>query len=216
MMVKKITENISANISAKFSANSSAWLTDDALITLRTVRNLLDGFGPVWNIGERVQVYTHPLWMFVLSGGIGLTGEYFYTVIFISICTSLLTMLILVLYHAPTWPAALLAVLILSLSKTYGDYSTSGLENPLTHLLLALFYLIYFHKNQSPQTLFFASLIAALGMTNRLDIGVIYLPALLYSCWKICSWKGLFAMGCGFLPLLGVDRGDCRDRSKND
>ena len=42
------------------------WVSDDAFITLRTVSNFLQGYGLVWNAGERVQVFTHPLWMFLL------------------------------------------------------------------------------------------------------------------------------------------------------
>ena len=38
-----------------FVAIKSAWLSDDAYITLRTVSNWLAGFGPVWNVDERVQ-----------------------------------------------------------------------------------------------------------------------------------------------------------------
>ncbi|HAA75677.1 TPA: hypothetical protein DCE37_11200 [Candidatus Latescibacteria bacterium] len=43
------------------------WLCDDAFITLRTVDNFLQGHGPTWNVVERVQCYTHPLWFLVLS-----------------------------------------------------------------------------------------------------------------------------------------------------
>ena len=45
----------------------TAWMCDDAYITLRTVDNFVSGFGPRWNVAERVQAYTHPLWMFVLA-----------------------------------------------------------------------------------------------------------------------------------------------------
>ena len=45
----------------------SAWITEDAYITLRTVDNFINGYGLTWNIAERVQVYTHPLWMLALS-----------------------------------------------------------------------------------------------------------------------------------------------------
>ena len=44
-----------------------AWMCDDAFITLRTVDNFVNGYGLTWNVDERVQAYTHPLWMFVIS-----------------------------------------------------------------------------------------------------------------------------------------------------
>jgi hypothetical protein len=39
----------------------TAWISDDAAITLRTVLNVTHGFGLTFNIAERVQTYTHPL-----------------------------------------------------------------------------------------------------------------------------------------------------------
>ena len=45
----------------------NAWIGDDAYITFRTVENFLSGYGLTYNIAERVQAYTHPLWMFLLS-----------------------------------------------------------------------------------------------------------------------------------------------------
>src|SRR3954462_10430988 len=45
----------------------TAWLDDDACITFRTVDNILHGLGPRWNVANRVQSYTHPLWMLVMT-----------------------------------------------------------------------------------------------------------------------------------------------------
>ena len=87
----------------------TAWLGDDAFITLRTVSNFLAGFGPVWNMGERVQSYTHPLWMLLLTAGIRVTGEYYYTTILISASLSV-TALWLLFRHLCLAPANLLIV----------------------------------------------------------------------------------------------------------
>ena len=46
----------------------NAWVSDDAYITFRVIENFIAGYGPNFNIGERVQVYTHPLWMVLLAG----------------------------------------------------------------------------------------------------------------------------------------------------
>jgi hypothetical protein len=37
---------------------------DDAFITFRYAQNLAEGFGPVYNLGERVEGYSSPIWMF--------------------------------------------------------------------------------------------------------------------------------------------------------
>lgn len=54
------------------------WIADDGFINFRIVQNLLDGHGPLFNVGERVEAYTSSLWMGVLAlaGGLGLRLEY--------------------------------------------------------------------------------------------------------------------------------------------
>lgn len=42
------------------------WISDDGLIVLRTVRNLEEGNGPVFNIGERVEANTSTLWQYLI------------------------------------------------------------------------------------------------------------------------------------------------------
>jgi arabinofuranosyltransferase len=43
------------------------WISDDGLIVLRTVRQLLAGAGPVYNVGERVEANTSTLWTYLLA-----------------------------------------------------------------------------------------------------------------------------------------------------
>ena len=43
------------------------WTADDAFINFRVVDQLLHGNGPVFNAGERVEAYTSPLWLGILS-----------------------------------------------------------------------------------------------------------------------------------------------------
>ena len=43
------------------------WMSDDGLIVLRTVRQLLAGEGPVFNAGERVEANTSTLWTALLA-----------------------------------------------------------------------------------------------------------------------------------------------------
>jgi arabinofuranosyltransferase len=44
------------------------WVTDDAFIDLRIVDNIHHGLGPVYNAGERVEVFTSPAWVASLWG----------------------------------------------------------------------------------------------------------------------------------------------------
>ena len=50
-----------------FRLLTTAWLCDDAYITFRVVDNLPGGFGLRWNTFERVQAYTNPLWMLLVT-----------------------------------------------------------------------------------------------------------------------------------------------------
>jgi arabinofuranosyltransferase len=43
------------------------WVQDDAFINFRIIANLLAGHGPVFNVGERVEAYSDPLWVFLLA-----------------------------------------------------------------------------------------------------------------------------------------------------
>jgi len=47
---------------------SYRWVQEDAFINFRIITNLLAGHGPVFNVGERVEAYTDPLWVFTLAG----------------------------------------------------------------------------------------------------------------------------------------------------
>jgi len=57
----------------------SAWLNDDAYITFRTVDNFVNGYGLTWNVSERVEPYSNPLWMFLVSILYFFTNEIYYT-----------------------------------------------------------------------------------------------------------------------------------------
>src|SRR5579871_5352269 len=43
------------------------WICDDAFITMRYVKNFVEGKGLVYNVGERVEGYTHFLWLMLLA-----------------------------------------------------------------------------------------------------------------------------------------------------
>ena len=46
-----------------------AWTFDDGFIYFRTVDQILAGNGPVFNTGERVESFTSPLWLLILTIG---------------------------------------------------------------------------------------------------------------------------------------------------
>lgn len=61
------------------AAVAQRWTADDAFISFRYARNLVDGLGLVYNAGERVEGYTNLLWTLLCALGLalGLSAEAF-------------------------------------------------------------------------------------------------------------------------------------------
>lgn len=181
---------------------SHAWMTDDAYFSFRSVDNFIHGHGLTWNITERVQGFTHPLWVLLLSAFYFFTREIYLTSIFVSLALTLaLAWLVLTRIRQHAWQGVL-ALALLGCSTAFMDYSTSGLENPLTHFLLAVFLWLFLRQPQKRDDLFTLALIAGLGAFNRLDTILFYAPALVYLWWqsknKLAALRQLIL---GFMPL---------------
>lgn len=181
------------------------WVSDDAFITLRTVDNFLHGYGLVWNVGERVQVYTHPLWMLMLIPFKFIVNNPLYTFYIPSLALSIWTLLIVFKNFVQKPLQIAFAVILLGSSAAFVDFSSSGLENPLTHLLLASFLALYFQPGPVTSKRFFhLALLAGLITLNRMDALLLLLPALGVIT---VSRKGRFAqtallLVAGFLPFI--------------
>lgn len=178
----------------------SAWVSDDAFITFRTIDNFWHGYGLRWNVVERVQSYTHPLWMLVLAVPFGVLRDPQWTTFIVSfLCTA--GVLALLSWRLPVWSAAA-AVLVLAASRAFVDYSTSGLENPLSSLLLTGFWLLYLTDDtrarhgaadavavaplpSRERRLFWLALLASLTVLNRQDLLLLVAPALLRGAWEV-------------------------------
>jgi len=172
---------------------ANAWVVDESYITFRTIDNFLHGYGLTWNVGERVQGYTHPMWMFMVAGGAFFSSEFHFTVIAVSLLCSLGVLAFSGWFFSPGasrgqvvqgWKMPLFVLLLCS-SKAYIDFSTSGLENPLSHLLAALFVvrLLQLLEREGPlseSNLLGLYLIASISGFNRLDTVLLYAPSLLY------------------------------------
>jgi arabinofuranosyltransferase len=180
----------------------SAWVCEDAYISFRTVDNLVSGHGLTWNTAERVQTFTNPLWVLIVSAAYLATGDVYYTSILLSVLLTMVAAALLVHRMAASTRSAALAVMVLVGSKAFVDYSTSGLENPLTHLLLAVFFLLYLGRTPGPRTLFALCLVAALAAVNRLDSLLLYLPALVATYAGVPKRKGALYALAGFAPLV--------------
>ena len=184
----------------------TAWISDDAAITLRCVLNFINGYGPTFNIDERVQTYTHPLWFLLISGVSVLTNNIFASALVLSIGISLVVLWVLVTRVASSFWAGVLAASVLILSKAYVDFSTSGLENPLSHLLILLAVILGVKASERPgfaaATGFF--LACSLVYLSRPDLLVLIFPASLLVMIRHRHAPGVLikAVSIGALPAI--------------
>jgi arabinofuranosyltransferase len=173
------------------------WLSDDAWITFRTADNLVHGYGLTWNVTERVQAFTNPLFLFLMTGVYALTREVVLSVILLGAALSLAAATLVGWRLARSAAAGAFALAILACSRTFIDYSTSGLENPLAHLLLAVF-LVCWLARSGPLLL---AGVTALMMVNRMDSVLLVAPALAWELGR--SWRRWLAAAAGLAPLWG-------------
>lgn len=175
-----------------------AWASDDAFITFRAVQNFVEGRGLTWNVGERVQVFTHPLWMMMMSAAYAVTREMFYSCVFLGVALALTTVGLLAFRLASSWQSACLGIAALTASRAFTDYSTSGLENSLTHLLLVLLVLADSPRITTASQRIRFSLLAGLCLLTRLDLLILILPT-----WAVFLWR---TRGGGWIRdlLIGI------------
>jgi arabinofuranosyltransferase len=162
---------------------ASAWLSDDAYITLRVVDNLWHGYGLRWNVLERVQVFTHPLWMLLLAAAYGVTREAYWTTLAVSLTASAATILLLTRRIAAGAAAAVAALGLLAGSKAFVEFSTSGLENPLSHLLLVGVLLASWGGRDRVASLPAAALLLGLCGLCRIDLLILSGPVVVAAAW---------------------------------
>jgi arabinofuranosyltransferase len=179
----------------------TGWLSDDAYISFRTADNIIHGFGPVWNTTERVQAFTHPLWLALCTVAFAITHETFYTAIALSAAITIFAIAFLVRL-APSTGAVLIAFAALLSSKAFIDFSTSGLENALSHALLVLFLWQWWDCDENLVRLRRLSFIAGLCILNRVDLGLLVLPALASAFWRQRSASAIAAVAVGMIPPM--------------
>lgn len=113
---------------------SLRFLQDDAFIFFRYAQNLVDGHGPVWNAGERVEGYTSFLWMLVVSGLLLVHAHVETAVHAVTLglglgCLGLVFALTRRLTGARA--PAVLALILLATDHSFAVWSTSGMETRL-------------------------------------------------------------------------------------
>ena len=180
-----------------------AWFCDDAFITYRTMDNFVHGYRLTWNTYERVQAYTHPLWLFLLIPFYAVTNEIYITVITISVVLSAFALFFL--YKTVDDKKRLIVPLVaLAFSSAYINFSTSGLGNALLNFLCSLLLFIYVKRSAARHFNVLIFLISSLIGFTRLDALLFVLPTVIYVFItdKRKFGKKIPGLLLGFSPLI--------------
>jgi arabinofuranosyltransferase len=163
---------------------------DDAFISFRCARNLASGNGPVFNVGERVEAFSNPLWVFMLALAslfkidivtaakvIGLACGAITLVLLMRLCRRAL---------AFSSAATLVAAVYLGTNITLVYYAISGLETVFYAMTLVL--MIYLLTEG--RVIAAGAAGAALALTR--PEGILYVVPLAIGCrLNRCGWRRL-------------------------
>jgi arabinofuranosyltransferase len=161
-----------------------AWVlrfaSDDGYITLRVARQLLDGNGPVYNVGERVEASTSTLWVYVLAvGDLLLPLRLPRVAIFLGLLLSAGGVVFALLaarrlLHRSGAGALLVpaGLLVLVAVKPVWIYTTSGLEGGLITGWLGISLWILVRWTDGGRLPAWAAVVLGLGPLVRPDVGL--------------------------------------------
>ncbi len=182
-----------------YTAIHSFTFADDAFIFFRYSHNIVNGYGPVFNIGEHVEGFTSPLWLLLISifNYFGISPLYASTVLalFFAIIS-----LILMLHFPSFIKSALfkvIAVLFMLFTGWYLFWITSGMETMLyTALILAASYRFIIEKQQQSDH-FLSGLLASLTYLARPEGFLL----ILFALFAAKSNRKRLSFLAGFIPL---------------
>jgi len=128
---------------------------DDAYITFRFARNLVDGHGPVFNSGERIEGYSSALHMLLISPALLFLSDesvYYYALAI----NALASVVALLVFHrcvrdCLAASAAIPAVFLFALTPSVWHYVWSGLESPLILLFQLLIWASVIRIREEPK-----------------------------------------------------------------
>lgn len=167
-----------------FAVMTRAWVEEDAFITFRVVDNVLNGHGLRWNIDERVQVYTNPLWLLVHIPVQAIVGNIIVSTILVSLaCVVAVLVLVVRRGQDDPWRTAALIVAPMALSRTQVYFLTSGLEYAMLALLFTGFWLIATGERGERRWLWLTAL-ASLSAVCRLDSVLVHVPLGVFLAWQ--------------------------------
>jgi arabinofuranosyltransferase len=194
---------------------SYRWVQEDAFINFRIIGNLLAGHGPVYNVGERVEVYSDPLWVFSVAGLhevlpflsiewlsvlLGLTG----TAGGVVLSGRAVQQLSSTRSDALVLP---LGLVVFSVVAGVWEFATSGLEMGMVFLWVGLSFWLLVRTEQRRDSAVRCAFFVGLGTLIRPELvlmSVVYLAALA-AVVSSRSWRGPTSIGHRYMwPLIAA------------
>ena len=185
---------------------AQSWIADDSYHAFVMTKNFMNGYGLVYNIGERVNAATCPLMLLLVTALSCLTRHIELTAIAIGVVNSMISFG-LIIRHIKSKSLMILATLICCLSYGFIAYTTSGLETSLIYLIQILYfdYVINHKGKYSFKQLCYIALLCSLSLLTRFDTCfLMFFPtAYIFLRKKECSiCKMLLAGFLGLQPFF--------------
>jgi arabinofuranosyltransferase len=177
------------------------WMSDDAYIYVRTVRQVLAGNGPVFNAGERVESSTGTLWQWLLvaagTAGVDPVSAAVLGGLLLTAAGFALAGLGALRTYGGRAAVPLGSLVLLGLPPVW-DFATSGLETGLATCWIAGAWLTLIKRPSALLT----SAVIGLGPLVRPDLGLVSV-VFLGAQWLLVrpSWRGTLA-GAGAAGAL--------------
>ncbi len=193
------------------------WVCDDAFITFRIVRNFISGNGPVFNIGARVEVYSHPVWFTLLALGDWLSGEIEIVAAWLGLILSVLGLsfgllgtrrLLIKIYPDKNLIFIPLGGLIVATLPPFWTFASSGLETGLGFFWLGVSFWLFTTRTdgESFRNPIVTLVWISLGPLIRPDFIIFYvgMVLLVFLYTKSLSVSKIinFIIAAALLPLL--------------
>lgn len=166
---------------------SRLWAAEDAYITFRYIDNFLQGYGLVYNIGDRVEGFTHPLWLILvtLPAALGIPIRAAALFLSLGLTTAAMTWLALRKENGGGDSVVGIMALTLLLAHTgFRDFCVSGLEFPLVFALMVWFYQSYRRHGLLGKPVLHGSLLAMLYLT-RPELALLIATFYLLLGWQL-------------------------------
>ena len=179
------------------------WQSDDSFHGYVMVKHLLEGNGFVYNIGERVCATTGPLYTLSCAIPYALTREMYFTTLILDVIYSSVAYHIFAYKICRTREQVLIGFFAFLGSRAFVSYTTSGLENSLLFLFMALFIWQYMKRDffDSRHLLLLALTFSGIALT-RMDNVLFFIPAIVFVF--LVKRENTTFIKCVGLGLLGL------------